>query len=110
MSKSPLKKYFEKSAFKANGDADAGPRSKFRQLRDNIKADYYDVHPMAYYKGVKQDVIGEKKTQEQIDAERAKKNVEALKESGGHDYIKSGGDMFDIAAMQEYAKNKKNIT
>ena len=27
-----------------------------------------------------------------------------------YDYIKSGGDMFDIAAMQEYAKNKKNIT
>ena len=47
MSKSPLKKYFEKSAFKA----DREPRGKFRELRDKLKADYYNVDPNSYYKG-----------------------------------------------------------
>tara|TARA_R110002020_G_scaffold315162_1_gene530333 strand:+ start:733 stop:1086 length:354 start_codon:yes stop_codon:yes gene_type:complete len=47
MSKSPLKKYFEKSAFKAEEES----RGPIRELRDKIKADYYNVDPDSYYKG-----------------------------------------------------------
>ena len=90
MSKSPLKKYFEKSAFKV----DREPRGKFREIRDAIKDDWYDVPRGSHYQGEDVRVFPEK--------EKAKQDA--------YDYIKSCGDMFDIAAMQEYAKNKKNIT
>ena len=44
----------------------AGSRSKIRQLRDQVKDDYYDVPRGSHYKGVKQDVIGERKTKEEL--------------------------------------------
>jgi hypothetical protein len=50
------------SAFTTNG-----PRGWFRQFRDDVKADWHNVPRGSYYKGVKQDVVGETKTQEELD-------------------------------------------
>ena len=72
-----VKKYFEKSAFKA----DREPRGKFREIRDAIKDDWHDVPRGSHYQGEDVRVFPEK--------EKAKQDA--------HDYLKSGGDMFDIA-------------
>ena len=63
-------------AFKMKGWSafTTGPRGYFRQLRDNIKDDWYNAPRGSHYKGVKQDVIGHKKTQAELDKERVKKN------------------------------------
>ena len=62
-----------------------GPRSKFRQLRDEIKDDWYDVPRGSHYKGEKRDVVGRpnEPKESMIDmAKRIKAETEAKKSKG----------------------------
>tara|TARA_R110002020_G_scaffold383853_1_gene594494 strand:- start:1508 stop:1861 length:354 start_codon:yes stop_codon:yes gene_type:complete len=86
---SPYNKNKSGSAYKANGGQSTS-RGRFRQFRDHVKDDYYNLPRGAHYKGVKQDVIGERKTAEELNpkesmidmAKRVKAETEAKRNQG----------------------------